>query len=55
MQMEQARSLGGKDMICCEGVSKTFYTKTTKTEVIERLDLHVKENEFLVLLSLIHI
>lgn len=49
MQMEQARSLGGKDMICCEGVSKTFYTKTTKTEVIEKLDLHVKENEFLVL------
>lgn len=50
MQMEQARGLDRvKDMIRCEAVSKSFYTKTTQTPVIEELDLCVKENEFLVL------
>lgn len=50
MQMEQERYLDcAKDMICCESVSKTFYTKTTETPVIEELSLRVKENEFLVL------
>lgn len=50
MQMEQERDLGvGKNMIHCKAVSKTFFTKTTQTLVIEELNLCVKENEFLVL------
>lgn len=36
-------------MIRCDQVTKTFYTKTTETPVIRKLDLQVRENEFLVL------
>lgn len=50
MQMEQERNLDAvKDMIQCNAVSKTFFTKTTQTAVIKKLNLCVKENEFLVL------
>lgn len=47
MQMDNTRKV--KNMIRCEHVTKTFFTKTTETPVIRDLDLQVRENEFLVL------
>lgn len=47
MQMEQKRDLNYA--IKCSGVSKTFSTDGRDSHIIEKLDLDVKENEFLVL------
>lgn len=48
MQMEQERKVKN-EIIICDHVKKTFFTKSSKTEVIDDLDIRVKENEFLVL------
>mgnify|MGYP003376148213 FL=1 len=47
MSMDSQRKLN--DMIVCDHVSKTFYTKDTETRVIDELNITAKENEFLVL------
>ena len=38
-----------KTMISCESVDKTFTTKTTTNHVVNKFNLEVKENEFVVL------
>lgn len=48
MQMEQERQVKN-EMIICDHVKKTFVTKNSRTEVIDDLNIRVKENEFLVL------
>ncbi len=49
MSMEQERDLTKRQMIVCDHVSKTFYTKNTETKVIADLNITANENEFLVL------
>lgn len=49
MSMEQKRDITKKEIIVCEHVQKTFYTKETKTEVISDFNITAAENEFLVL------
>ena len=36
-------------MITCRNIGKTFSTKKTSLEVLQKFDLDVKENEFVVL------
>lgn len=38
-----------RDMIVCENVSKTFRSDDERIDVIQKLDLRIKENEFVVL------
>ncbi len=47
MQMEQERKI--KYMIECTGVNKVFPSDKGNAEIVEKLDLKVKENEFVVL------
>lgn len=47
MQMEQERKI--KYMIECTGVKKVFPSDKGNAEIVENLDLKVKENEFVVL------
>lgn len=49
MSMEQKRDITRRDIIVCEHVKKTFYTKETQTEVISDFNITAAENEFLVL------
>lgn len=49
MSMEQKRDIAKKEIIVCEHVQKTFYTKETETEVISDFSITAAENEFLVL------
>lgn len=47
MSLDQEREV--RNMIVCDHVTKTFYTKTTQTPVIADLTVRARENEFLVL------
>ncbi len=47
MHMEQERSL--EAVISCENISKQFVTKRGTSDVIKKIDLSVKKNEFVVL------
>ncbi len=47
MQMEQGRKV--KYMIECTGVKKVFPSEKGNAEIVQKLDLKVKENEFVVL------
>ena len=38
-----------KEVICCNGISKTFYTARGDVKVVDNLNLKVKENEIVVL------
>ncbi|MCL6087438.1 MAG: ABC transporter ATP-binding protein [Actinobacteria bacterium] len=47
--MEQERNINEKYVIECNGISKTFYSGIDEFKVIDKIDLKVRENEFLVL------
>ncbi|MHB1253874.1 MAG: ABC transporter ATP-binding protein [Candidatus Humimicrobiaceae bacterium] len=47
--MEQERNINEKSVIECTGVSKTFNSERGDFKVIDKIDLRVRENEFLVL------
>lgn len=47
--MERQESIEPRIMIECRNLSKTFYSEGGEKQVIETIDLNVRENEFLVL------
>ncbi|MCL4377693.1 MAG: ABC transporter ATP-binding protein [Actinobacteria bacterium] len=47
--MEQERNINEKYVIECNGISKIFYSGIDEFKVIDKIDLKVRENEFLVL------
>lgn len=49
MRMEQERNINEKYVIECNGISKIFYSGIDEFKVIDKIDLKVRENEFLVL------
>lgn len=49
--MECARKVTNVPIIQCQGIGKSFTTKSTKLEVLRSLSLDVYENEFVVILG----
>ncbi len=47
--MESRRSIETRTIIQCNDISKVFLTPSGNKRIIDKIDLHVKENEFVVL------